>query len=59
MQSSSIVMSDDRKEVIINFGGIYPFDTVSFVGALWGNYDISAFDGSSPLTANENIPQPS
>ena len=46
MPSSSIAMSDDRKEVIINFGGIYQFDTVSFTGALWGNYEISAFDGS-------------
>ena len=44
--SSSITISDDRKEAIINFGGIYPFDTVSFLGALWGKYEIFAFDGS-------------
>ena len=46
MQSTSITMTDDRKEAIINFGGIYPFDTVSFLGALWGNYEFFAFDGS-------------
>ena len=46
MPSASISLSDDRKEAIINFGGIYPFDTVSFVGHLWGNYEFFAFDGS-------------
>ena len=46
MKSSSITISEDRKEAIINFGGIYPFDTVSFLGILWGKYDIFAFDGS-------------
>lgn len=45
-KSTNISMSDDRKEVIINFGGIYPFDTVSFLGALWGKYEFFAFDGS-------------
>lgn len=44
--SADISLSADRKEAIINFGGIYPFDTVSFVGALWGKYEIFAFDGS-------------
>jgi hypothetical protein len=44
--SACITVSDDNKEAVINFGGIYPFDTISFVGALWGNYEISAFDGS-------------
>lgn len=53
MTSASISMSDDRKEAIINFGGIYPFDTVSFLGSLWGSYDISAFDGAKfyPLSS--------
>ena len=45
-ESTSITISDDRKEAIINFGGIYPFDTVSFLGALWGKYEFFAFDGS-------------
>ena len=44
--SANITISDDRKEAIINFGGIYPFDTVSFLGSLWGKYDFLAFDGS-------------
>lgn len=43
---SSVRMSDDRKEVIINFGGIYSFDTLSFLGSLWGKYEFFAFDGS-------------
>ena len=45
-KSTDISMSDDRKEVIINFGGIYPFDTISFLGALWGKYEFFAFDGA-------------
>ena len=49
-QSSKITLSDDRKEAVINFGGIYPFDTVSFLGALWGKYELFAFDGSKFYT---------
>jgi alpha-L-fucosidase len=45
-QSANITLSEDRKEAIINFGGIYPFDTISFLGALWGKYEFFAFDGS-------------
>lgn len=44
--STNVTMSDDRKEALINFGGIYPFDTVSFLGSLWGKYEVFAFDGS-------------
>ena len=43
---ANIELSPDRKEAIINFGGIYPFSTLSFVGALWGKYEFFAFDGS-------------
>jgi hypothetical protein len=46
LKSANITISEDRKEAIINFGGIYNFDTVSFLGALWGSYEVSAFDGS-------------
>ena len=35
------------------FGGIYPFDTVSFMMGLWGNYRIKAFDGSKYYTVAE------
>ena len=45
-KSAKITFSADKKEVIINFGGVYSFDTVSFLGALWGNYEVEAFDGS-------------
>lgn len=56
MESASITMSDDRKEVIINFGGIYPFDTVSFLRMLWGKYEVSAFDGSKfyPIASGDS-----
>lgn len=46
MPSANITISEDNKEAIVNFGGIYPFDTVSFLGALWGKYEFFAFDGS-------------
>ena len=46
MPSANISLSVDRKEAVINFGGIFPFDTISFLGALWGNYEIFAFDGA-------------
>lgn len=50
LPSANISLSGDRKEAIINFGGIYPFDTVSFLGSLWGNYEICAFDGAKFYT---------
>ena len=50
MPSASITVSEDKKEALVNFGGIFPFDTVSFVGSLWGNYEVSAFDGSKFYT---------
>ena len=56
-KSASITFSSDRKEVMINFGGIYPFDTVSFLGALWGNYEIQAFDGSKFYTLDKGYSQ--
>ena len=46
MPSANISLSEDRKEAVINFGGIFPFDTISVLGALWGNYEIFAFDGA-------------
>ena len=52
-KSAGISFSSDRKEVIINFGGIYPFDTISFLGAFRGNYEIQAFDGSKFYTLDK------
>ncbi len=46
LSTAAISISEDRKEAIINFGGIYPFDTISFLGALWGKYEFYAFDGA-------------
>ncbi len=44
--SSAQITLHDKFTARIMFGDIYPFDTISFNMALWGNYKISAFDGS-------------
>jgi hypothetical protein len=46
MKSSKISYSEDGETVTINFGGIYPFDTVSFNMKYQGYYKIYAFDGA-------------
>ena len=46
MASSKISYSEDGQSVIINFGGIYPFDTISFNTKYQGHYKIYAFDGA-------------
>ena len=51
--STEIVFSEDKKSVQIMFGGIYPFDTVSFVSAWGGEYRIYAFDGSKYYLISE------
>jgi hypothetical protein len=57
-ESTSVTISPDRKEAIINFGGIYPFDTISFLGSLWGKYEVFAFDGSKFYSiASGNSPE--
>lgn len=48
LSSAKIEIADDNKSANIHFGGIYPFDTVSFVTS-WPfaeKYEIFAFDGS-------------
>lgn len=40
------IIRPDKFTAQVMFGGIYPFDTVSFMMGLWGNYRIYAFDGS-------------
>ncbi len=57
LDTTTITYSPDRKEAIINFGGIYPFDTVSFVKGFGGGYKIYAFDGSKfyPIKEENNI----
>ena len=47
MASSKISYSEDGLTATINFGGIYPFDTVSFNMQYQGEYRISAFDGAN------------
>ncbi len=48
LSSASISIDDDRKSAVILFGGIYPFDSISFVSTnhLGARYEIFAFDGS-------------
>jgi len=46
LDTTKITFSSDRKEAIINFGGIYTFDTISFVKEFGGGYAIYAFDGA-------------
>jgi hypothetical protein len=47
MKSAKISYSEDGLTATINFGGIYPFDTVSFNMQYQGEYKISAFDGAN------------
>ncbi len=51
--SSEIVYSEDKRSVQIMFGGIYPFDTVSFTAWWDGDYKIYAFDGSKYYVIGE------
>ena len=51
--STAKITLSDKFNAQIMFGGIYPFDTISFNMALWGNYKISAFDGSKYYTIAE------
>ncbi len=43
----------DKKSVTVNFGGIYPFNTVSFNGMGVWQYKLSAFDGAKFYTIYE------
>lgn len=51
--STAKIIFEDNFNAQIMFGGIYPFDTVSFMMGLWGNYKIKAFDGSKYYTVAE------
>ncbi len=54
LSSAETVISEDGKTAVINFGGIYSFDTVCFFGGhSGGSYRISAFDGSKFYTVAE------
>lgn len=47
MKSSKISYSEDGLTATINFGGIYPFDTISFNMKYQGDYKVCAFDGAN------------
>ena len=47
MKSSKVSYSEDGSTATINFGGIYPFDRISFNMKYQGWYKISAFDGAN------------
>ena len=53
LKSCEVIMSEDGRSAQVMFGGIYPFDTVSFMTAWRGGYKISAFDGSKYYTIAE------
>ena len=53
LDSAEVIFSEDRNSVQVMFGGIYPFDTVSFQTGWRGRYKISAFDGSKYYTIAE------
>ena len=46
LKSAELILSENEKRVQVMFGGIYPFDTISFMTRWRGKYKISAFDGS-------------
>ena len=56
IDGSQVNISEDRKTAQIMFGGIYPFDTISFRGR-WhgGKYKAYAFDGSKYYLIAEGV----
>ena len=56
IDGSQVNISEDRKTAQIMFGGIYPFDTISF-RARWhgGKYKAYAFDGSKYYLIAEGV----
>ena len=44
--TATVELSDDRKCAVLNFGGIYPFSTVSFSTPDMCGYELYIFDGS-------------
>lgn len=52
---SNIELSTDRRTATLSFGGIYPFNYISFSGRGIGCYQISVFNGSryEPLAEGE------
>ena len=52
---SGVEFSADRKTATLSFGGIYPFNYISFTGRGKGNYQVSVFNGSryEPLAEGE------
>lgn len=47
LPGAQVIFSEDNTAAQVLFGGIYPFDTVAFnVRWMWGDYKVSAFDGS-------------
>ena len=55
LKSAEIVLGDDKKSARIMFGGIFPFDRISFMTHRGSEYRISAFDGSKYYTIAEGI----
>ena len=55
LASSECIVAEDGKSAQIMFGGIFPFDRVSFITRGGSEYRISAFDGSKYYTIAEGV----
>ncbi len=55
LASSECIVAEDGKSAQIMFGGIFPFDRVSFMTRGGSEYRISAFDGSKYYTIAEGV----
>lgn len=53
--TATVELSDDRKCAVLNFGGIYPFSTVSFSTQDRCGYELYIFDGSKFHLADKGV----
>ncbi|MBQ6824294.1 MAG: alpha-L-fucosidase [Clostridia bacterium] len=47
LSGASTTFSPDRKEAVVNFGGVYPFNMLRFVLEEGGSYEVFAFNGTA------------
>ncbi len=53
--AANVSFSEDKKTAILSFGGIYPFNTVSFLNTRRGEYEIFAFNGTQYESIRKGI----
>ncbi len=56
-ESARVEMNAAKTSAILNFGGIFPFNTISYKTAAPSEYRIEAFDGTEFYTVAEGISQ--